>query len=309
MKSIRQYIDDEINSYEDLTNAIQLAIQLEFATIPPYLCAQWSIREDPNRVELLIHEIVSQEMSHLALAGNVLSAINGSPKLAFADFIPNYPVKELPGGIFQPMPVQLLPLTREQISVFMQIEHPEFPIAMIEPDEDPTSIGEFYQELIQGLKKVNPRINPNSNQVPIQHFKKIATLQDAISILEHIAEEGEGTLESPLQPPFALDRSTLAHYYTFKELYLQRKLVFLDGHWVFEGEHIELPKLYQFEKSSNEFELNTQFSETLSQLLVDLEKCWSIGSPLNMAIMFQLSIIGKQLIERGIQPEFRWTEI
>ncbi|WP_456311616.1 ferritin-like domain-containing protein [Pseudomonas shirazensis] len=310
MKSIQQYIDDEIDSYTDLSNAIQLAIQLEFATIPPYLCAQWSIKEDPNRVESLIHEIVGQEMAHLALAGNVLSAIGGTPKLAYSDFIPKYPVNELPGGIFQPMPIQLLPLTREQISVFMQIEHPEFPTTSINDfDQESSSIGEFYQEIIKALKKIKPEINTNANQISVQHFKKITNLNDAIDIFEHIAEEGEGTIESPFQPSFSLDRRTLAHYYSFKELYLQRKLIFVNGYWVFEGEHIELPKVYHFEQSSSAMEMNTQFSKVISQLLLDLERSWSIGSPLNMVAMFQLSIIGKQLIEQGIQPEFKWSEV
>ena len=50
-------------------------MQLEFATIPPYLCAQWSVKSDPDRVEGVLHKIVSQEMYHFALAGNLLSAI------------------------------------------------------------------------------------------------------------------------------------------------------------------------------------------------------------------------------------------
>jgi hypothetical protein len=35
-------------------------MQLEFATMPPYLCAQWSIDSDPDGVGDLIQNIVVQ---------------------------------------------------------------------------------------------------------------------------------------------------------------------------------------------------------------------------------------------------------
>jgi hypothetical protein len=283
-------------------------MQLEFATIPPYLCAQWSIKEDPNRIEATLHEIVSQEMSHLALAGNVLSAVGGVPKLAFKEFIPVYPAHELPGGIVQPIPIDLSSLTRDQIEVFMQIEHPDFPpVALLPSSDPPTSIGAFYREIVQGLKFVRPEISNLSRQIPVQHFRKVTNLQEAIETLEYIAEEGEGILDSPSQPPFSSDRKTLAHYYSFKELYLQRRLILQNGHWVFEGNYLELPKVYMFRKSELLPESNNTFSQVLSKLLIDLESCWSTGNPLNVAAMFELSIIGKQLIKAGIQPDFRWN--
>ncbi|WP_233507042.1 ferritin-like protein [Spongiactinospora gelatinilytica] len=40
MKTIREYVDTAILSSEDLKGALQLAMRLEFATIPPYLCAE-----------------------------------------------------------------------------------------------------------------------------------------------------------------------------------------------------------------------------------------------------------------------------
>jgi hypothetical protein len=39
----------------------------------------------------LIHDIVLQEMFHFALAGNMLSAIGGTPKIANPQFLPSGP--------------------------------------------------------------------------------------------------------------------------------------------------------------------------------------------------------------------------
>lgn len=44
-------------------------MQLEFASIPPYLCAQWWINNDSDGVGEMIKEIVVLEMFHFALAG------------------------------------------------------------------------------------------------------------------------------------------------------------------------------------------------------------------------------------------------
>ena len=97
MKTIAQFVQTGITTLADLQAALQLAMQLEFATIPPYLCAQWSIdsNQDPSGVENMIENIVVQEMFHFALAGNMLSAIGGAPNIASSSFIPGYPTNVL----------------------------------------------------------------------------------------------------------------------------------------------------------------------------------------------------------------------
>src|SRR5262245_15506461 len=127
MKTIAQFVRDRITWLPDLQDALQTAMQLEFSTIPPYLCAQWSVNDDPGGVSDMIGGVVLQEMFHFALAGNMLTAIGGVPSIANAAFIPSYPTTVLPGGIPQTLAVDLKPLTPEQVQVFMQIEHPEFP--------------------------------------------------------------------------------------------------------------------------------------------------------------------------------------
>jgi hypothetical protein len=120
MKTIAQFVQDGISTLADLQDALQTAMQLEFSTIPPYLCAQWSISSDPSGVANMIQIIVVQEMYHFALAGNMLTAIGGSPSIANAAFVPSYPTNTLPGGIPQKLAVDLQPLSLNQLQVFMQ---------------------------------------------------------------------------------------------------------------------------------------------------------------------------------------------
>ena len=154
MKSIAQFVTEGITSLPDLQDALQTAIQLEFSTIPPYLCAQWSIDSDPGSVADIIQGIVVQEMYHFALAGNMLTAIGGMPSVANAGFLPKYPTNTLPGGIAQKLAVDLRPFSPAQAEVFMQIEYPEFPpIALA---RGPATIGAFYETIAKGFAAVNP---------------------------------------------------------------------------------------------------------------------------------------------------------
>jgi hypothetical protein len=303
MKTIREYVEAEVLPLDDLKGALQLAMRLEFATIPPYLCAQWSVKEDPDRAEGMVHRIVSQEMNHFALAGNLLTAIGGRPSIAHADFLPTYPTAELPGGIPQRLPVDLKPLAEEQLAVFMQIEQPEFPpVARLAVP--PATIGAFYDTISTTFQKLNPGIDQDAHAVELPATKPIRTVTDAVETIDRIKSEGEGTQGSPDQP--SGERAGFAHYYLFKEFFLQRTLVEADGKWSFSGAPLTLPEVYDFAPCDARPNPSAEFNRTLSQLLIDLERCWTSGAPPNVAAMFRLQSLGRDLIRRGIRPEFRW---
>src|SRR6266446_4260905 len=120
MKTIAQFVQQGINSITELQDALQTAMRLEFSTIPPYLCAEWSIdfNNDPDNVMSMIHGIVIQEMHHFALAGNMLSAIGGKLAVANPSFLTTYPTNSLPGGIHQALAVDLQPFSPGQLQVF-----------------------------------------------------------------------------------------------------------------------------------------------------------------------------------------------
>ncbi len=193
MKSVAQFVRDGIADIPTLQAALQTALQLEFSTIPPYLCAQWSIdpNNDPSDVTDLIGGIAIQEMSHLALAGNILAAIKGTPRLTDPGFVPSYPTNALPGDIAQHLPVDLKPLSSDQLQVFMQIELPEFPpiefAALVQP---PTTIGEFYTTLSDAIAALNPPIDGNAHQIVFDEATAIGSVPDAVAAIAKIKEEG-----------------------------------------------------------------------------------------------------------------------
>src|SRR5215470_9329893 len=71
---------------EWLKTSLQAAIELELSTLPPYLCAMWSIRDPTSpsggTAYNLIDSVVRQEMIHLGFVCNLLTAIGGTPRIA-----------------------------------------------------------------------------------------------------------------------------------------------------------------------------------------------------------------------------------
>jgi hypothetical protein len=304
MKTIAQFVSDQINSLPDLKDALQTAMQLEFSTIPPYLCAQWSIKDDPGKVAKIIRRIVIQEMYHFALAGNMLTAIGGLPNIANSSFIPTYPTNVLPGGIPQKLPVDLQPLTPNQAQVFMQIEYPEFP-----PVADvlaPATIGAFYTAIAAGFDRVQPAINANAFAVSLGEAKPIKSVPDALAAVALIQAEGEGTRGSPDQPARGVE--TFAHYYVFKEIYTQKTLVKDgSGNWSFTGPPINFPTCYDFKQSNLTPSPSVAFNKAMTQLLFQLQTCWTSVAQPDTDAMNTLEDLGTDLIKQGNRPEFLWT--
>ena len=251
------------------------------------MCTQWSVKSDPDRVEGVLHKIVSQEMYHFALAGNLLSAIGGQPAIANPGFLPTYPTHTLPGGIEQTDAIDLKPLTHNQLAVFMQIEYPEFPpLALLAAAPAPATIGAFYDTIAVAFTSLKLMINPNAHAVDVPFANQVTTIADANAVIERIKSEGEGLQDSPDQPTG--DHAGHAHYYLFKELYVQKRLIKVDRKWRSNGDPIRLPEVYDFKPSAAHPGPSADFNRILSRLLTDLENCCIAGQQPNVAAMFQL---------------------
>ena len=84
--------DMAIRDISGLRQHLQWAIEVEHATIPPYLFALYSIREGHNGEAIeILRSIFMEEMLHMTLAANILNAVGGTPRLDKPDFIPQYP--------------------------------------------------------------------------------------------------------------------------------------------------------------------------------------------------------------------------
>lgn len=218
----------------ELYPLLQNAIELEHATIPPYLTAMFSIKPGTeNEIRSIIHSIVIEEMLHMTIACNILNALGGAPLINKKDFVPSYP-GQLPMGIGDGLIVGLAKYSKEQVKkVFMEIEEPENPIkfevknAMKSVAPEFHTIGEFYEALKQKIIAIAPERLPGdaSKQVTSSFYSDeelfpIITKDDATKAIDIIVEQGEGTSTSPID-----FEGELAHYYKFEELYVGKQLV------------------------------------------------------------------------------------
>jgi len=113
-----------IATIEHLKQYLHVAMQLEHATIPPYLTALYSMRPLANPEAAQILRVVAvEEMLHLALAANILNAVGGRPDVTAPGFVPSYPAY-LPDGEtdFQ---VDLRAFSVEAVQMFLKIERPK----------------------------------------------------------------------------------------------------------------------------------------------------------------------------------------
>jgi hypothetical protein len=242
-----------IKSIKDLHQYLQVAIKLEQATIPPYLCALYTIKPDKNyEASTLIRNVVIEEMLHMVLAANVLNAVGGHPFIDRPNFVANYPTK-LPDGE-EDFEVPLLPFSEAAIETFLKIERPSpeqpqklaaaqkaaFSHAMkkdlpdLPPDVHFFTIGMFYDAIIDGLEYLceelgesnvftgdhRLQIGPEYYYNGGGHIIDVTCLKSAKTALKEIIEQGEGLLDEIAdEPQFG---NELAHYYRYQEIQMQR---------------------------------------------------------------------------------------
>jgi Ferritin-like len=220
--------------------ALQNAINLEHSTIPPYLYALYSLKAGSNtEIRERISSVVKEEMLHMTLACNVLNALGGTPQIDGSNFVPSYP-GPLPGGIENGLKVRLAPFSLDLVlTEFMQIEQPENPlvfpeIALAEMAAAPRTIGQYYAGIKQSIIALgdNAFAKPPRNQItePFSNLVKVTDVQSAVSAIDLIVEQGEGTPQSPLDDPAhfdpnRFDYTQLAHYYRFAEIVHGKQLI------------------------------------------------------------------------------------
>src|SRR5665213_1562634 len=142
-----------ISTLETLREHVQGALELEHSTLPPYLCALFSIHAGSNLESVeIIKSVFIEEMLHLALAANVLNAIGGSPTLNEPGFVPNYPAA-LPHSD-NSFVVPLAPFAPATIETFMRVERPGERHAKSEADNFETALEAIdeIEEQGEGLK-------------------------------------------------------------------------------------------------------------------------------------------------------------
>lgn len=307
-----------------LRQALQFAIQLELFTIPPYLTAMWSIKQDAHRGQVVranIAEIAQMEMIHMGLACNLLTAIDGTPRFANANACPKYP-SELPGNVHPGLIVRLYPLSKCLVEhVFMEIEKPDFePLAYYDGEMYPT-IGAFYNAIMDAFAALDAKEISGDRQLEYDKndvitLTKVTSKRDAIRAITRIKEQGEGTESSPY---FGPPGTGMAHYYRFGEIFCGRQLA-RDclGNWSYTGKPLEFPgpdDIYPMAPiPPGGYEESEDFDDAYSALLRKLQAAWEIGSPdgqtlLDQAVIDMTSLydLAKPLFEKELPDTPGWT--
>lgn len=249
MLRIKSQLVQNLDSVGGLRTALQSAIELEHATIPPYLYALYSLGGGNTEIAERIHSVVVEEMAHFTLVANVLNAIGGAPCIDKPQFIPTYP-GPLPGTVAAGLVVTLerfsIPQTKK---VFMTIEAPEDPVATAVAGHRLT-IGMFYDRIREGIETLETRQRAGqtiftgdpayqvTQDFPSWEVFPVHKLEDAKKAIRFIVFQGEGTRTSPSDP---LAWGELAHYYRFGEIVNGKALV-SDGKvppsWSYTGDPI-----------------------------------------------------------------------
>lgn len=194
-----------IDTLEALREHLQWALSIELSTIPPYLCALYSIEDSSSAAYSTIRSVVVEEMLHMMLVSNLLNSIGAIPRLS-GDAVPQYPTympHHAAGGPY----IQLQPYSTQLMSsTFMPIEQPEAsPRVPAEGDQYQT-LGQFYKAIEEGFRNVVDRYGEKEvfgHDTGFQrddtyfglgggHVVVVCDLESALRAIDEITEQGEG---------------------------------------------------------------------------------------------------------------------
>jgi hypothetical protein len=206
------------------------AAELEHALMCEYLFAAFSMKERPDegltsaqmesvdRWRKVILGVAGQEMLHLALTANMLTALGASPHLSRPN-LPQ-PARHYPPGVR----LELLPFGETALRHFLYLERPEGmelqdaegieaveeAVPLMDPDElaprlqDFATVGHLYRSIESGFRRLTDKlgaevlfIGPPAAQITQANFSwpqlvAVTDLKSATNAIEAIVEQGEG---------------------------------------------------------------------------------------------------------------------
>ena len=318
------------STVDELMKALQLAVELEHATLPPYLTALYSIKDGCNvEVAQIIRSVVIEEMLHMGLAANMLISIGGHPQINKAGFVPTYP-GPLPGGLRGNLIVHLRKCSIAQIrDVFMSIEEPEETrqehnggVDGDDPIErNPFTIGWLYDRILEALEELDAAGKITWGQgtavegrIGRHKLYAIAGLADAQRAITEIKHQGEGS--STINPDEGADQA-LSHYYKFSEIVHGRRIVIENDGFSYSGEVIPFdeagvypmvddPNTDSLDPDSMLYALSDQFNLSYQHLLNALHDTFN-GKPNSLdesvGLMYSLKVQATKLMESPLTKD------
>lgn len=278
-----------------LKRTLQQAVELEFGTIPIYLSALWSIKNNLDPIAKSIRNVVQEEMLHLALACNMLASIGGKPKIydTSKDGL-RYPTK-LPGGVHPELTLKLSGLTDDALDDFLEIELPNEAITIASYESKysdahdgnhSATIGALYDAINTEFQNLKPVMTPDKQiSGPLAWFV-VDTLEKIQSAIHWIKEQGEGSIDNS---PENTGLEKLSHFYRFWEVRKRQRIEKDEktGKYIFNAP-LQFPEVwpmavvpeggYQKKDVSDEvWELTNNFDATYSKMIHTLESAWQDG--------------------------------
>ena len=279
-----------IKTIADLKRHLQLAVEIEHATIPPYLTALYSIKDGANlATSTLIKQILIEEMLHFSLACNLLNALGEPPRIAHSRFIPRYPT---------PLPesdacfsIHIERCCDCSLQTFMRIERPKYPLPLsVNRTIGYRTIGEFYDNIKVGFCRLyetmgNAIFKGNPTWQLLEGYFggrgrliAVTDLDSAITAIDVIVDQGEGA-GVPL-PNLPADERP--HFFSFSDI-LSRSIIGGDGHPLPAAEQFQPQHVWPMVKNPRLAGprvrlLSREFNEHYSQLLEILQDTFT-GNP------------------------------
>lgn len=246
-------VHHRIEDLDHLRASAQLAIEVEFTTIPAYLAALYSLKDVSSDAYQALRSVVVEEMFHMNQAANLLIGIGGVPKFT-GDAVPKYPTY-LPSARKTATPYVGLFRASQAVfeDVFMAIETPA-PYSAPPEGRNYQTIAQLYRALEDGIEYCVEKYGAAAvfKQVPgtrqrddiyIGKFGgRAVTVHDLASAkfaIKQIVEQGEGAVDPtrtlvPDQPfgayqhygmrldgtygPILGTPFELSHYFKFKNI-------------------------------------------------------------------------------------------
>jgi hypothetical protein len=250
-KLMRKLAQNKEETIENLHEHLRIAMMLELSTIPPYLCAIYTMKTgdttdanykatygDNAEAASLIKSVMMEEMLHLTLAGNILNAVGGQVKINEAKYLPEYPTA-LPDSSGKFL-VHLAKFEKSTIRTFLRIEQPTPPLAKPKIDDYDT-IGQFYHAIAQLMKKLEASAKKSKQTIFTGDSKlqidesyyyggggrviSVTDLDSAMDAIDVILEQGEGsqtTIYDTDHSEFGQIKE-LAHFFKFNEIYEEQR--------------------------------------------------------------------------------------
>jgi len=271
----------------ELQRHLQTAMLLELHTIPLYLYAAYSVKDNPLATYKFL-VVVRQEMLHLGLAGNILCSIGGTPKVYGPEFTPKYPV-----DIFYDdrVKLELKAAHKDHVQTFVELEAPVQVVkvgvlANILPDYH--SIGDFYEATMEGLKELDQEYKSRGENLfdPATFSKQFQTadgswydedmtvirdIDNAVAAMTIIIQQGEGAQLGEDGKPIAIKNTIQSHYQVFEDIHAMN----FECYPV-----VSNPETERFTEHTKIHKMMLAFDAAYCYLLLTMEKMWDYDGPM-----------------------------